>query len=74
MKKYHLFSGANYYPSIGLGDYIGSFDDAKQAHARGKALLADGRSHCQWYYIAYTKEDGSLGSFFDPDYEEPHVD
>jgi len=37
MKRYWLFAGDNYYPTGGMGDFIGSYDsvdDAINSHAR----------------------------------------
>lgn len=36
MKKYLLWAGVSYYPSAGLGDYVGDFDTIEEATAVGE--------------------------------------
>lgn len=52
-KKYHVFSGDNYYPS-GAEDYRKSFETKKEAISYAKSLGDD------WWEIMETLEDGSL--------------
>ena len=54
VKRYHLFSGIYYYPSAGLGDYVGSYLTEKDA-LRSAANQKD-----DWWYIVFTEADGSL--------------
>lgn len=53
---YHLFSGANYYPDSGLGDYISSYDDLGEAEEEGRSLIEGRRD---WFSII-TEQDKKL--------------
>jgi hypothetical protein len=56
MKKYLLWAGDNYYPTAGLGDYVGSFDTIEEAKAEGTRTYETGLANYpqrvyDWYEI-----------------------
>jgi hypothetical protein len=53
MKRFHLFAGEHYYPSCGVGDYMGVYatlDAAQRAY--------DKRN--DWAVVAWVNDDGEL--------------
>lgn len=54
MKRYLLFSGQNYYPSSGTGDYVGSFPSLDDALNSIVSSIND------WYEVVYIENDGTL--------------
>lgn len=58
-KKYHVFSGASYYPCGGSYDYNQSFISQDDALEFVKSLKL---AYDDWFEIMETQEDGSLKS------------
>ena len=56
MKCWLLFAGVHYYPSAGLGDYVGSYETETQARSIAEEMGIDN----DWYILAYIEEDGWL--------------
>lgn len=63
MRQFHVFVGARYYPSSGLGDYIGSYETLGESSSALRDRLlreqADGGLY-YWGCIVGHNDDGSL--------------
>ena len=59
MKTFHVFAGADYYPS-GFSDYRGSYETEEEANKAGSE-----ESWCDWYAVIETLEDGSLSELYE---------
>lgn len=57
MKRYQLFIGDNYYPSGGLGDYIGAFEYEESA----EICMQDYKTS-DWAEIARVSDSGKIES------------
>lgn len=62
---YHVFAGAQYYPSSGLGDYIDSYATLEEA----RAAAMESRSWVDWWAIVVTTPEGKLSSIDSGYYE-----
>lgn len=49
MKRYALFSGANYYPGGGWDDFVAAFDAADEATTEGLGKLK--RKEDDWFQV-----------------------
>lgn len=49
MKKYIAYKGYRYYPSLGINDFIGSFDDLQEARVHVKTYKADDFDCSYWW-------------------------
>lgn len=65
MKPYWLFAGNIYYPSGGMGDFVGSFDTLEEA----KNADRPGEPGYRWAHI-YDADSGAIVASFDDDDEE----
>jgi hypothetical protein len=52
MKRYLLFAGATYYPGGGWDDFVGHFDDVKEARKKGDEVLKEIGN--DWFQIVDT--------------------
>ena len=51
--KYHLFAGHDYYPSGGMGDWVGAYDSERDA----LTALAT-RNYDWWHIVTFDPETG----------------
>ena len=51
--RYHLFTGDDYYPQAGLGNYQESFDSEDEAIEAGRSYIDKKRTRFpdDWYYV-----------------------
>lgn len=58
---YHLFSGQNYYPESGLGDYVNAFETQEEAEEIGRQKCGqDGTNWQNDWWVVVTEVDGRL--------------
>lgn len=60
MKWFLLTAGSNYYPSAGVGDWIGTYSTYKEAESKVKRVNQYGRN----YYVINDNEEYSYDWYF----------
>lgn len=54
MKRYLTFAGLHHYPLGGWYDFVGDFDDRREAQDAAKAKCEDMSSHFAWWHVVDT--------------------
>ena len=57
---YHLFSGHNYYPESGLGDYVGPYEDLALAEDAARSQTEDLKFFSTDWWVIVAEQDGRL--------------